>query len=102
MTADDPDNRASRGSVARPAPPAYGVEITGTAAADPCACPGWRDGCSGLVPAPARGEVAVAIVSDARMRVINRDYLGHDYATDVLSFPADVDVRSAHGALGDS
>jgi probable rRNA maturation factor len=39
-------------------------------------------------PAKARGEVTVALVSDARMRTLNRSYRNKDYATDVLSFPA--------------
>jgi probable rRNA maturation factor len=39
-------------------------------------------------PARARGRVTVALVSDARVRRLNRDYRGKDYATDVLSFPA--------------
>ena len=39
-------------------------------------------------PASARGEVTVALVSDARMRTLNRSYRNKDYATDVLSFPA--------------
>jgi probable rRNA maturation factor len=39
-------------------------------------------------PANARGEVTVALVSDARMRTLNRSYRNKDYATDVLSFPA--------------
>lgn len=38
-------------------------------------------------PAKARGEVTVALVSDARMRTLNRSYRNKDYATDVLSFP---------------
>jgi probable rRNA maturation factor len=38
-------------------------------------------------PASARGEVTVAIVSDGRMRSLNRSFRGKDYATDVLSFP---------------
>lgn len=41
-----------------------------------------------VAPAGARGEVAVALVSDARMRILNRSYRSTDYATDVLSFPA--------------
>lgn len=41
-------------------------------------------------PAKARGEVVLALVSDARMRTLNRAYRGKDYATDVLSFPADM------------
>jgi probable rRNA maturation factor len=39
-------------------------------------------------PAIARGEVTIALVSDARMRTLNRAYRNKDYATDVLSFPA--------------
>ena len=41
-----------------------------------------------VAPARARGAVGIALVSDARVRALNRTYLGHDYATDVLSFPA--------------
>jgi probable rRNA maturation factor len=33
-----------------------------------------------------RGEVAVVFVDRARMRALNRQYLGHDYDTDVLAF----------------
>lgn len=40
-----------------------------------------------IAPARARGEVTVALVSDRRMRVLNRAFRGKDYATDVLSFP---------------
>jgi probable rRNA maturation factor len=42
---------------------------------------------SQAAPARARGEVSVALVSDARMRTLNRSYRNKDYATDVLSFP---------------
>ncbi len=38
-------------------------------------------------PARARGEVTIALVSDGRMRALNRSFRGKDYATDVLSFP---------------
>jgi probable rRNA maturation factor len=41
-----------------------------------------------VAPARARGEVGVAIVSDARIRALNKRYRRRDYATDVLSFPA--------------
>jgi probable rRNA maturation factor len=41
-----------------------------------------------LAPLRARGVVSVALVSDARVRVLNRQYRGHDCATDVLSFPS--------------
>jgi probable rRNA maturation factor len=39
-------------------------------------------------PARARGSVNVALVSDARVRALNRQYRRKDQATDVLSFPA--------------
>ena len=32
------------------------------------------------------GEISIAIVDDARMHALNRQYLQHDYPTDVLSF----------------
>ncbi len=50
----------------------------------------------GAAPARARGEVAVALVTDAHMRTLNRTYRRMDSATDVLSFPSDVP-----GMLGD-
>jgi probable rRNA maturation factor len=43
---------------------------------------------SRVAPAQARGAVSVALVSDARVRELNRTYLRKDRATDVLSFPA--------------
>jgi rRNA maturation RNase YbeY len=41
-----------------------------------------------VAPARARGEVAVAIVSDAHSRRLNRAYRAIDAPTDVLSFPS--------------
>ena len=41
-----------------------------------------------VAPARAHGAVGIALVSDARVRALNRAYLGHDHPTDVLSFPA--------------
>ena len=47
-----------------------------------------------VAPGRARGTVAVAIVTDARVRALNRAYRKQDHATDVLSFPADAsDLR---------
>ncbi len=34
----------------------------------------------------ARAEISVAVVDDATIHALNRQYLEHDYATDVLSF----------------
>jgi probable rRNA maturation factor len=43
-------------------------------------------------PAGARGLVVVALVSDGRVRTLNRTYRGIDRSTDVLSFPVSTDV----------
>ena len=51
---------------------------------------------SKIAPAKARGDLSIAIVSDRRMRALNRQFRGKDYATDVLSFPSE-----ARGFLGD-
>lgn len=40
------------------------------------------------VPRGRRGVVSVALVSDARVRALNRSYRQKDCTTDVLSFPA--------------
>src|SRR5262245_31734145 len=41
-----------------------------------------------VAPSRARGTVSVAIVSDQRVRSLNRHYRGIDRPTDVLSFPS--------------
>jgi len=41
-----------------------------------------------VAPARVRGAVTIALVSDRRVRALNRQYRGIDHATDVLSFPA--------------
>ncbi|MEQ1869379.1 MAG: rRNA maturation RNase YbeY [Vicinamibacterales bacterium] len=50
-----------------------------------------------VAPARARGIVNVALVSDARIRALNRQFRGKDTATDVLSFPADESADSERG-----
>jgi len=52
---------------------------------------------AGAAPASARGAVAVALVSDARMRRLNRTFRGVDEATDVLSFEAGTPLVPARG-----
>jgi probable rRNA maturation factor len=47
-----------------------------------------------VAPRRAAGDVGIALVSDARMRALNRTYRKKDAATDVLSF-------AAEGQLGD-
>jgi probable rRNA maturation factor len=67
--------------------------------------PGFAPWLGRIAPASARGDVCVALVSDRRMRALNRQFRGKDYATDVLSFPAEQasasSAPSAAGFLGD-
>jgi probable rRNA maturation factor len=65
------------------------VEVVGRA-------PGLAAWLSSIAPARARGAMTVAIVSDARVRALNRKFRKKDRATDVLSFPAE-----EPGYLGD-
>jgi probable rRNA maturation factor len=58
--------------------------------------PGLARWLQGVAPQRARGVVTVAVVSDARVRALNRRYRGKNRATDVLSFPA-----GEPGELGD-
>ncbi len=53
-----------------------------------------------VAPGRIRGEVAVALASDARVRALNRQYRRKDAPTDVLSFPVDPDGDDAHAADG--
>ena len=52
-----------------------------------------------IAPRAARGELAIALVRDARMRTLNRSYRGKDSATDVLSFEGP-GVRGSEGPRG--
>jgi probable rRNA maturation factor len=65
------------------------VEVVGRA-------PGLAAWLSSVAPARARGIMTVAIVSDARVRALNRKFRKKDKTTDVLSFPAE-----EPGYLGD-
>jgi probable rRNA maturation factor len=47
---------------------------------------------SGVLPVRLRGEVAIALVSDAHIRKLNRQYRGKDAVTDVLSFAPEPDL----------
>ena len=50
---------------------------------------GWLEGAA---PRSARGSVSIALVSDVRMRTLNRRYRSVNEATDVLSFLPEPDV----------
>lgn len=68
----------------------------------PVRVPGLASWLARAAPRAAEGEVAIALVGDARMRALNRDYRDKDQATDVLSFPADpLDVVGDEPSLGD-
>lgn len=45
------------------------------------------------------GEVSIAIVTDERMHELNRQYLQHDYPTDVLSFVLEAEAEHLVGQL---
>jgi probable rRNA maturation factor len=55
----------------------------------PARIPGLAPWLARVAPRHARGEVAIALVSDARIRALNRTYRKKDQVTDVLSFPSD-------------
>jgi len=47
-------------------------------------------------------DLTIALVEDGRLQGLNRDFLGHDSPTDVLSFPADEpDPETGRRYLGD-
>ncbi len=50
----------------------------------------------------AQGDLSIVLTDDAQLQQLNRDYLGVDAPTDVLSFPAsETDPDSGTAYLGD-
>ena len=47
----------------------------------------------------AEATISVAIVDDDEIQVVNRRFLEHDYATDVISFVLDADETSLDGEV---
>ena len=56
--------------------------------------PGLAAWLTRVAPARARGDLAIAIVSDARITALNRHFRKKDQPTDVLSFPSDAPPAS--------
>ena len=54
-----------------------------------------------LADADLAGQVSVVFSDDAAVRRLNRDYRGKDTATNVLSFPLDIDDPTGGRHLGD-
>ena len=46
-----------------------------------------------------RGEIGIRVTDDAGIHQINRDHLGHDYPTDVISFAYHADKPEVDGEL---
>jgi probable rRNA maturation factor len=65
----------------------------------PVRVPGLAAWLQRVAPARARGTVNIALVSDARMRSLNRAFRGKDRVTDVLSFPSHPDTSPQSPAL---
>jgi probable rRNA maturation factor len=62
--------------------------VVGDARGRPVRVAGLSSWLRRVAPAGARGRIGIALVSDRRIRSLNRTYRRKDYATDVLSFPA--------------
>lgn len=61
-----------------------------------------RAGLAALAHQSADGELTVVLTDDVQLQQLNRDYLGVDGPTDVLSFPAsEMDPETGTAYLGD-
>ncbi len=68
---------------------------TSAASPDPVAIEGWALAALTRARGSDDGEICVRVVDDAEIRELNATYRHKDAATNVLSFPADVDLPEA-------
>ena len=97
---DDPD---SAGAADPAAAGALRVVVT-DGRGRPRPVDGLPDWLTRVAPRAARGDMTLALVGDAKMRALNRQFRGVDRPTDVLSFPAGADASLRGGGgpwLGD-
>lgn len=81
-------------AVRAPLPAAFLREVLVAAAAEPAVA-------EAMAPAGPEPQLTVRVTGDRELRRLNREFLGEDHATDVLSFPSG-DVPSGYlGYLGD-
>lgn len=89
---DDPDGPSRpQPRPRRPAASGRGrlaVDVVATSGARPAAAAGLEAWLARVAVGRVAGAVTVALVSDARIRALNRRYRRIDRVTDVLSFPA--------------
>ena len=73
-----------------------GIEvIVGDARGRPVRIAGLSPWLRRVAPPGARGRVSIAVVSDRRIRALNRTYRRKDSVTDVLSFPVESPPQSS-------
>lgn len=61
----------------------------------------WLSEAARVVGLSEAAEMTLRVVDDAEIRVLNRDFRGKDYATNVLSFPFECEVALEVALLGD-
>ena len=92
---DDPDS-AGAADPAASRTPLRVVVTDGRGRARPAdGLPAWL---ARVAPRAARGDMALALVGDTKMRALNRRFRGVDRPTDVLSFPAE--AANGHAEAG--